>query len=100
MPTFITFVKWTDQGIRNVRDTVKRAKEITTQVQNSGGAVKGIYWTMGQYDVVIIFEAPDDTTATALLMFGGSLGNIRTETVRAFPEGEMENILEKIHQLG
>ena len=41
MPTFITFVKWTDQGIRNVRDTVKRAKEITTQVQNSGGAVKG-----------------------------------------------------------
>ena len=55
---------------------------------------------MGPYDAVITFEAPDDTTATSIMMFGGALGNIRTETVRAFPEGEMENILEKIHKLG
>ena len=99
MPTFITFVKWTNQGIRNVRDTVKRARNITTQVQNSGGAVKGTYWTMGQYDPVIIFEVPDDSTATSLMRFGGSLGNIRTETVRAFLQGEMENILEKVLKL-
>lgn len=100
MPTFITFFKWTDQGIRNVRDTVNRAKDMTVHIQNHGGAVRGLYWTMGQYDGVILFEAPDDTTATALMAFGGSLGNVRTETVRAFPEGEMKDILEKVHQQG
>lgn len=100
MATFITYFKWTDQGIRNVRDTVKRAKDFTTHIQNYGGAVRGLYWTMGQYDGVIIFEAPDEMTATALMTSGGSLGNVRTETVRAFPEVEMENILEKVHQLG
>ena len=96
MLTFITFFKWTDQGIRNVRDTVKRAKDFTTHIQNLGGAVRGLYWTMGQYDGVIIFEAPDDATAAAVMMEGCSLGNVRSETLRAFTEAEMLDVLAKI----
>ena len=97
MPMYITLVNWTDQGIRNVGDTVKRAKDFTAKIQKAKGSVKGVYWTMGRYDAVLIYEAPDDATSTALMISGGSLGNVRTETLRAFNEAEMQGILEKTH---
>lgn len=96
MPTFITLFGWTDQGIRNVKDTAKRADNFKAAVMKAGGTVKDVYWTMGRYDGVIVFEAPDDETATALLMSAGSLGNVRSETLRAFNENELQKILTKV----
>lgn len=96
MPTFVTLFGWTDQGIRNVKDTAKRAAQFKTAVKQAGGTVKDVYWTMGRYDGVIIFEAPDEETATALLMSAGSLGNVRSETLRAFTEDELQKIMGKV----
>ena len=93
MPTFIALFGWTDQGIRSVKDTIKRADHFKASIKKVGGSVKDIYWTMGRYDGVIIFEAPDEETATALMLGGCSLGNARTETLRAFTAEEMGGIL-------
>ncbi len=96
MPTFITLFGWTDQGIRNVKETAKRADKFKAAVKKAGGAVRDVYWTMGRYDGVIIFDAPDEETATALLMSAGSLGNVRSETLRAFNQDEVQKILAKV----
>lgn len=95
MATYIALFSWTEQGIRNVKDTVKRATMFTQTIKQSGGKVKDIYWTMGRYDGVIVFEAPDDETAEALMIGGGAQGNVRTETLRAFDERAMKKILSK-----
>jgi uncharacterized protein with GYD domain len=95
MATYITLFGWTDQGIRGVKDTGKRAEKFKAMVKKAGGTVRNIYWTMGRYDGVIIFDAPDDETATALLMQAGSLGNVRSETLRAFGEDHIQRILDK-----
>ena len=96
MPTFLALFNWTEQGIYNVRETTKRAEKFKTDIQMAGGAVKNIFWTMGRYDGVIIFEASDDATAAAVMMSGCSLGNVRTETMRAFTTEDMTEILHKI----
>ncbi len=96
MPTFITLFGWTDQGIRTVKDTPKRAEKFKSSIQKAGGSVKNIYWTMGRYDGVIVFEAPDDATAAAVMMSGCALGNVRSETLRAFTEDEIKGVIAKI----
>jgi len=96
MPTFISLFGWTDQGIRKVKDTAKRAEKFKASIQQAGGSVKNFYWTMGRYDGVIVFEAPDDATAAAVMMSGCSLGNVRTETLRAFTEEEIKGVVAKI----
>ncbi len=95
MPTYIALFRWTEQGIRNVKDTTKRAAKFNDAIKKAGGKVKDIYWTMGTYDGLIIFEASDDETATALMIAGGAQGNVRTETLRAFDERAMKKILSK-----
>ncbi|MEW6542012.1 MAG: GYD domain-containing protein [Nitrospirota bacterium] len=96
MATYIVLFRWTEQGIKGVKDTTKRAAAFKALVKKAGGQVKDVYWTMGQYDGVLIFTAPDDETATAVLMSAGSLGNVRSETLRAFGEDEMPAILAKV----
>ncbi len=96
MPTFISLFGWTDQGIRKVKDTAKRAEKFKASIQKAGGSVKNFYLTMGRYDGVIVFEAPDDATAAAVMMSGCSLGNVRTETLRAFTEDEIKGVIAKI----
>ena len=96
MPTFISLFGWTEQGIYTVKNTVKRAANFKSSIQAAGGSVKDIYWTMGRHDGVIIFEAPDDATAAAVMMEGCSLGNVRSETLRAFTEAEILEVLAKI----
>lgn len=96
MPTFVSLFGWTDQGIRNVKDTAKRAANFKQSIQAAGGTVKQILWTMGRYDGVIIFEAPDDATAVGVMMNGCALGNVRTETLRAFTEEEIAGVLSKV----
>ena len=96
MPTFISLFGWTEQGVHDVINTGKRAKDFRSAIQAAGGSVKNIYWTMGRYDGVIVFDAPDDATAAAVMMGGCAKGNVRTETLRAFTEDEIGGVLEKI----
>ncbi len=95
MATFVSLVNWTDQGIRNFRETTKRADAFAELVQKRGGSVTGIYWTLGEYDLVAITEAPDDETVTAIALELGSSGNVRTQTLRAYGRDEISRIIEK-----
>ncbi len=96
MPTYVTLVNWTEQGVKNARDTVRRAHEFRGDVERRGGKLLNIYWTQGRYDIVAVIDVPDEQTAMAELLMLGGLGNIRTETLRAFSESEVEEIIRKI----
>jgi uncharacterized protein with GYD domain len=96
MATYITLTKWTDQGVRNAKDTVQRAAAFGADLERHGGKLLSIYWTQGQYDMVATFEAPDAQTAMAALLSVAGSGNIRTETLPAFSEGEMTYVLQKV----
>ena len=96
MATFIMLGSFTDQGIRNVKDTTKRAEAFREMAKKAGATVKDLYWTLGQYDVVTILEAPDAASVTALGLSVGALGNVRTQTLPAFSAAEMGSILKKM----
>ena len=96
MPTYIILVDWTDQGIKNVKDTVKRAKSFEAAIEKAGGKSLGLYYTMGRHDVVAIVETPNDEAIASVLYSTGSLGNVRTETLKAFSMSEAANIIEKL----
>jgi uncharacterized protein with GYD domain len=96
MPTYIALVNFTDQGIRQIRQTTERAKGLVNAAAKLGIKIKDIYWTMGAYDAVFTADAPDDATMTAFAASMGILGNIRTQTLRAFSVDEMNKILEKV----
>jgi uncharacterized protein with GYD domain len=96
MATFVVLVNFTDQGIRNVKDTRKRAEAFKEMAKKVGATVKEIYWTLGRYDVVSILDAPDAATVTALNLSVGALGNVRTQTLSAFSADEMGGILAKL----
>jgi uncharacterized protein with GYD domain len=96
MPTYVTLFNWTDQGIRNVRDTIDRYNRFTEVADKHGVSIERTYWTVGPYDIVSLFEAPDDESATALLLELGSAGNVRTTTLRAYNREEMSSILERL----
>jgi uncharacterized protein with GYD domain len=96
MPTYVMLLSFTDQGIRNIKDSPKRADAFKNTAKKAGATVKEVFWTLGQYDVVTIVEAPDDVTMTALGLATGKLGNVRTQTLRAFSAADMKNILGKM----
>ena len=93
MATYVSLFTFTDEGIRNVRDTVKRANAFREVAAKAGVTVREIFWTMGQYDLVGIVEAKDDTAALALLLGVGAMGNIKTQTLRAYSADEIEHVL-------
>lgn len=93
MPTYIVLGQFTDQGIRNVKDTPKRAQALKDMAKKFGATVNAVYWTLGQYDIATIVDAPDDASVNALLLSVGALGNVRTQTLRAFSADEMGHIL-------
>jgi uncharacterized protein with GYD domain len=96
MATFISLASFTDQGIRNVKQSTERAEAFREAAQKAGVTVKEVYWTMGSLDLVVISDAPDDETAMALLLGLGSLGNVRTQTLRGFSAEEMGSIVAKL----
>ena len=96
MATYIVLTSFTDQGVRTAKDTTKRADAVKEGAKKFGVTVKEFYWTLGSYDVVGIFEAPDDESMTALGLAIGSSGNVRTQTLRAFSRTEMNGILAKL----
>jgi uncharacterized protein with GYD domain len=96
MPSYVCLIQFKDQGIRNIKDTVKRGDAAMAEAQKMGLKIVEEYWTMGAYDAVVIFEAPDDETMSAFILKVGSLGNVSGQTLRAFRRSEMEGILAKI----
>ena len=96
MATYIVLASFTDQGIRTVKDTTKRADAVRELAKKFSVTPKEFFWTLGSYDVVSIFEAPDDASMTALGMAIGSGGNVRTQTLRAFSRDEMNGVLAKL----
>lgn len=96
MPTYISLSSFTDQGIRNVQDTTKRAAAVGKLAKKFGVTMKDIYWTLGSFDLVVVFEAKDDAAMTALGLSIGKAGNVRTQTLRAFDKDEMSKILAKM----
>jgi uncharacterized protein with GYD domain len=96
MATYISLVQFTDKGIQAAKQTTQRIADWAAEVQSMGVSVKQMYWTLGQYDQVCVFEAPDDETATSVLLTADILGNIRTQTMRAFTTSEMDKILANV----
>src|SRR5438094_10214506 len=96
MPMYISLIQFAEQGIRNVKDTVKRGDAAIGEAEKMGMKIIEEFWTMGAYDAVVLFEAPDDETMSAFMLKIGALGNVKHHTLRAFRRKEMEGILAKI----
>lgn len=97
MATFITTIKFTQQGIKGIDESTKRAAAFKAAAKKLGVKVRDIYWTLGEFDGVLIQDAPNDETALAALLRLGALGNVHTTTVRAFTAAEMDKIVPKVH---
>lgn len=97
MATFITNIKFTQQGIKGIDETTKRAASLKASGKKTGVKVTDIFWTLGEHDGVLIFETADDETATAFLLHIGAMGNVHTTTVRALTAAEMDKVLAKLH---
>jgi uncharacterized protein with GYD domain len=96
MATYIILGQFTEQGIRNIKETTKRAEAFKEMATKMGVKVKEVYWTLGHHDVVTVAEAPDEDTMTALLLSAAKLGNLRTQSMRAFSAKEIGQILGKL----
>ena len=96
MARYISLLNWTEQGVRNAKETVKRAEAARQAFQKGGGKITDIYWTLGQYDVVVIFEAPDSESAYRLLMAIGIQGNVKSVTLQALDEKEMAKVIQGV----
>jgi uncharacterized protein with GYD domain len=96
MATYVILATFTDQGIKTAKDSPKRAEAFKQMAETFGVTVKEIFWTQGRYDIVVLTEAPDELSATALNLSLGALGNIRTESLRAFSADEMATIVSKM----
>lgn len=95
--TFITNIKFLQQGIKDICHTTKRAAIFKAEAKKLGAKVKEIYWTLGEHDGLLILEAPDDETATAAVLHLGAMGNVHTTTCRAFTAAEVDQIVSKVH---
>ncbi|MDP2947923.1 MAG: GYD domain-containing protein [Chloroflexota bacterium] len=93
MPTYVSLVRFTDQGMRNVKDVPKRIGSAEKLFEQVGARLSQLYLTMGRYDYVAIIDAPDDETATKAALALSSLGNVRTETLRAYARAEIDKII-------
>jgi uncharacterized protein with GYD domain len=96
MALYVSLIRFTDQGIRNIKDTVKRHAAAMAEAEKMGMEIVEALWTMGSYDVVVLLDAPNDETMTAFALKIGSMGSVTTHTMRAFRREEMEGILAKI----
>lgn len=95
MPTYVSLVDFTEKGIHDFKDTVTRSEAAERLAEKFGGSIKSIYWTVGQHDMVVITDMPDEETATAFMLSISSQGNVRTHTLRAFDAAAMRRIIDK-----
>ena len=96
MPSYIMLAKWTEQGVSNIKESTQRVDIFKKVVEAAGGKVTGFYLTMGRYDMVVIVELPSDEEASNVILRTASGGNVRTETLKAFPEDEYRDIIAKV----
>jgi uncharacterized protein with GYD domain len=96
MVTYVVLANFTDQGIRKAKESPKRAEAFRQLAKTLGVTVRDIFWTQGRYDIVTIVEAPDESSAMTLNLSLGALGNVRTETLRAFSAADMTTIVGKM----
>jgi len=96
MPTYIALCNFTDQGIRTVEETTRRAEAVKQAAKKLGVDMRETYWTIGPFDLITVVEAPDDESATAFALSVGAAGNVRTQTLRAFSAEELNRILTKL----
>ena len=94
MPTYVVLYRFTDQGLKNIKDTVRRAREVRAENEKRGFKVVGTYWTQGRYDLVSIVDAPSEEAMLAGLFNIAATGNVHSETLRAHTEAEMEKALQ------
>ncbi len=94
MPTYVVLYKFTDQGLKNIKDTVKRAREVLSENERRGFKVIGTYWTQGHYDLVSIVDAPSEDAMLSGLFNIAATGNVHSETLRAHTDAEMEKALQ------
>ena len=96
MARYVSLIQFADQGIRNIKETVKRGDAAVAEAEKMGMKIIEEFWTMGSYDAVVVVDAPDDETMSAFMLKIGSLGNVKSHTMRAFRREEMEGILAKV----
>ena len=96
MPTYVTLFKWTEQGVKDVKNAPARFEASKKLTEAMGGKVLGLYVTMGDYDIVAVTEGPSDELAAAIALSIASKGNARTTTMRAFTESEFAEIVKKV----
>ena len=96
MPTYIMLANWTDQGARQVKDSPRRVDAARKALVEMGGEFKSFYMTMGDYDLVAIYEAPDDAVAARFTLLLGQMGTVRTRTMKAFPEAAYREIIHSL----
>ncbi len=95
MATFVVLLNFTDQGIRNVKDSPERLNAFRAMAEEMGVSIKSVYYTVGNYDIVTVVEGPDEAVTAALLKVG-SLGNVRSQTLRGFSPDEMKQMISKM----
>ena len=93
MPTYLSLLNWTEQGIKTIKDSPKRLDAIKKSLKAMGGDVKAFYMLQGTYDIALVLEAPNDEALAKLLLKVGAAGNVRTTTMKAYPEAEYRKIL-------
>ena len=96
MSHYVIQGNFTDQGIKNIKDSPKRAEAFKSEVEKKGGKVINLYYTLGKHDIIAIVEAPSDEALASVLYATGRLGNVRTKTLKAFPMSEAAKIIEKL----
>ena len=96
MPRYVVLIDWTEQGVRNFKDTVDRYEAANNQLEGLGVRFEDTYWTLGNHDIVSIVDAPDDESLAAGLLAVAGAGNIRTTTLRAFSADEMRSVIGKL----
>jgi uncharacterized protein with GYD domain len=93
MGKYVLLLNWTDQGIKNVKDTIKRAESFKSYLEKRGGKLTDLFYTFGQYDLVVTAELPNDEIAMSVSLGTGALGNVRVTTLKAFDLGETRKII-------
>ena len=96
MPTYVTLYKWTDQGVKDVKNTPARFQASNNAAESLGGKILNLYVTMGEYDVIVVSESPSDEVAAAIALSLASKGNVKSLTMRAFTESEFAQIVKKV----
>ena len=96
MAAYVLLIKWTDQGMRQIRDSPNRLDKAKAALRDMGGQFTSFYMTMGEYDMVATYEAPDDAIAARFTLMLGMLGNVRSTTMKAFPENAYREIINSL----